>query len=37
MNFAGIGLVNTFLPLAGLEAWRIWKNLSGSGTQTAAA
>jgi sulfoxide reductase heme-binding subunit YedZ len=32
----GPALVN-FLPLAALEAWRIWKNLSGRDTQTAAA
>ena len=32
----GPALVN-FLPLAALEAWRIWKNLSGSGTRTVAA
>jgi sulfoxide reductase heme-binding subunit YedZ len=25
-----------FLPLAALEAWRIWKTLSGRGAQTAA-
>jgi len=34
-NF-GPALVN-FLPLAGLEAWRIWKNLSGSTGRPLAA
>ena len=32
----GPALVN-FLPLAALEAWRIWKNLSGRTGQTVAA
>jgi sulfoxide reductase heme-binding subunit YedZ len=32
----GPALVN-FMPLAALEAWRIWKTLSGRGAQTAAA
>lgn len=32
----GPALVN-FLPLAALEAWRIWKNLSGGDTRAVAA